>query len=284
MSVRLIEGDCLEMMAGMESGSVDLVLADPPYGSTECTWDSVIPLGPLWAELRRVIRPRGAITLCCKQPFTSALIASNREMFRYCWYWEKSKGANFAQTGYRPLAVVEEVAVFSPAPAVYSRVPTMRYFPQKEKLERSVRRKWAGTLRGSKETNSPSGFVRNPERLLEKTYTERTPRSLIYAADDHEDGLHPTQKPTSLTAYLVRTYTEPGDLVLDFCAGSGTTGVACLREGRSAILIEREPAYCAIIHNRLAAERAALPLFAGMTDGADGKSGTGDSLPAKSAQ
>jgi hypothetical protein len=102
MSVRLIEGDCLEMMAGMESGSVDLVLADPPYGSTECTWDSVIPLGPLWAELRRVIRPRGAITLCCKQPFTSALIASNREMFRYCWYWEKSKGANFAQTGYRP--------------------------------------------------------------------------------------------------------------------------------------------------------------------------------------
>lgn len=260
MTWTLHQGDCLEVLPTLPSASVDLILADPPYGSTECRWDCQIPLATLWGELHRIIKPQGAIVLCCKQPFTSSLILSNPERFRYCWYWEKSTGSNFAQTGFRPLAVVEEIAVFSLSPAVYSKVPTMRYYPQREKLERPYYRKYTGTQRSEGSARSPSAFVRNPERLPEKLYANSTPRSLLYAGDDHEDGLHPTQKPTSLMRYLIRTYTMEDDTVLDFCAGSGTTGVAALDVGRNVVLIEREPTYCDIIRKRFA--DAVGPLFA----------------------
>ncbi len=266
--MKLICGDALDVLPTLESESVDMVLADPPYGggTTACVWDSVIPLAPLWEQLCRIVKPQGAIAICCKQPFTSSLITSNREMFRYCWYWEKSKGANFAQTGFRPLAVIEEVAVFSHAPAVYSAKPTMRYHAQREKLARPHYRKFAGTLKGSKETRSPSAMCRNPERLPEKTYTETTPRNLLYAADDGEDGLHPTQKPVALMAYLVRTYTQKGETVLDFCMGSGSTGVACLNEWRDFIGIERDEGYHAIATKRLGEAQSMGPLFAGIAE------------------
>ncbi len=257
----LYHGDCLEVLPTLAAGSVDAVVTDPPYGTTACKWDSVIPLGPMWQNLRELVRQQGAVVLCAKQPFSSALVASNREQFRYCWYWEKSKGANFAQTSYRPLAVVEELAVFSRAPAVWSKQPTMHYYPQKEKLEKPYHRRFAGTLKGSKSTVSPSAFCRNPERLAEKTYTEKTPRNLLYASDDHEDGLHPTQKPVALMEYMVRTYTTEWETVLDFCFGSGTTGVACVQTGRRFVGVELSEAYCEIAARRIEAAAVETPLY-----------------------
>lgn len=256
--MRLICGDCLVEMHNIPAGSVDMILCDLPYAVTNCAWDSIIPFEPLWEHYRRVIKPRGAIALFCKQPFTSALITSNPRMFRYCWYWEKSKGANFAQTGYRPLAVVEEIAIFSCAPAVWSKVPTMNYYAQKEPMPKPIFRRFAGTLRGSKETRSDSAFCRNPERLPEKTFTDKTPRNLLYASDDKEDGLHPTQKPVALMEYLIKTYTNEGETVLDNCCGSGTTGVACKNLNRDFIGIEKDPGYFAIAQDRTANVQADL--------------------------
>jgi site-specific DNA-methyltransferase (adenine-specific) len=120
VDVRLMQGDCLEMMDAIEAGSVDMILTDLPYGVTGLKWDLVIPFEPLWEQYKRVIKPGGAIVLFGSQPFTSALITSNLEWFKYCWYWEKPKGTNFASTGYQPLKVVEEVAIFSSKPCTYT--------------------------------------------------------------------------------------------------------------------------------------------------------------------
>ena len=256
-AVTLILGDCLERMAEIDAGSVDMVLADLPYGSTNCAWDAVIPFDALWKQYRRVIKPGAAIVLTAGQPFTTALISSNMEMFKYCWYWEKSKAANFVSARYQPLRVVEDVCVFSDHACTFTKSGrSMPYNPQKIKLDKPIRRD-----RSNEREKSPSvGLKKNTNGIVEYTHAE--PRNLLYAATDKDGRVHPTQKPVALMEYLIRTYSHAGDTVLDNTMGSGTTGVACVNTGRKFIGIERDAAYFAIAQARIDAAAAQAGLFA----------------------
>jgi len=241
-------------MAGIPDGSVDMILCDLPYGITACKWDSVIPFEPLWAHYKRVIKRNGAIVLTASQPFTTALISSNMAMFKYCWYWEKAKGANFALTGYQPLKVVEDIAVFSSGASTFTKNGSgMAYNPQKVPLEKPYTRNFLNNKR-----DSLTAPLEN-SKLDEIRYTHSSPRSLIYSATDGDRRVHPTQKPVTLMEYLIRTYTNEGETVLDNCMGSGTTGVACTNTGREFIGIEKDAAYFAIAKARI--ESAQLPLI-----------------------
>lgn len=231
---QLMQGDCLELMPTIASGSVDMVLCDLPYGTTACKWDSVIPFEPLWREYRRVCKPNAAIVLTASQPFTTALIASNMKEFRYCWVWDKTKGGNFALAKKQPMKSHEDVVVF------YRKQPT--YNPQKE-TRGAVRKKGGG------KASDNFGIV--PTVSYNNTYYPKT--ILTFSNGSRVDHFHPTQKPIGLMEYLVRTYTNEGDTVLDNTMGSGTTGVACVNTNRNFIGIERDPDYFAIAERRIVA-------------------------------
>lgn len=225
-------GDCLEVMAGLPDASVDMILCDLPYGTTACKWDSVIPFEPLWAQYRRVAKRNAAIVMTASQPFTTALIASNLADFRYCWVWEKQRPSNPQLAKKQPLKVHEDIVVFSVAPHAYS-PQGLTVIPESE---RKVHRP---------EKNQLGHCVRKPYTQTHTNY----PRSIL--AFGSERGLHPTQKPVALMEYLIRTYTQEGEVVLDNCMGSGTTGVACANTGRRFIGIEREPKYFDIACERI---------------------------------
>ena len=242
----LILGDCLEKMATLDAGSVDLVLTDPPYGTTACAWDAVIPFEPMWREVRRVLKPRGAAVFTASQPFTSALVMSNPKQYRHSWIWDKGVGANFAQASRVPLKVHEDVLVFGMGSTnpPYNPQMVLRDKPLPMGGNSGKRGTGAYDLRGpAVEANLADG----------KTYPEAYPKSVlpISPRSDTERGLHPTQKPVALMEYLIRTYTNEGETVLDFTMGSGTTGVACANTGRKFIGIERDPAYFAVACKRL---------------------------------
>ena len=241
MPYQLLQGDCLELMATIPSGSIDMVMCDLPYGTTACKWDSVIPFAPLWAAYKRICKPNAAIVLPASQPFTSALVTSNIEMFRYCWVWEKSKASNFLLARKQPLKAHEDVLVFAKG--------TPNYFPQKEE---GAPFKGAGrSKKGSK--SDVVNDVPNPTFRNDNT-GDRFPRSVQYfktAETEKVGALHPTQKPVALMEYLIRTYTNEGETVLDNTMGSGTTGVACANTGRRFIGIERDPAYFQIALDRI---------------------------------
>jgi site-specific DNA-methyltransferase (adenine-specific) len=237
--VQLLNGDCLEEMRGIASGSVDLVLCDLPYGTTACKWDSVIPFEPMWAEFRRVTKPNAAIVLTASQPFTTALIASNLNEFRYCWVWEKDAGSNFATVKFQPMKEHEDVCVF------YRRAPTYR--PQMEERIGSRKGRVTTTV-DSGRTNSVYGTQAGRGVLPVAEF--RYPRSI--QRFKRERGLHPTQKPVALLEYLIRTYTNEGETVLDATMGSGSTGVAAINTGRRFIGIERDPGYFEIAQKRIA--------------------------------
>ena len=242
---KIIQGDCLEVMKEMPDKSVDMILADLPYGTTACKWDTIIPFEPLWEQYKRIIKDKGAIVLTASQPFTSALVMSNTKMFRYCWVWEKDRGANFLQANFQPLKTHEDIVVFAYGKTVYNPQKTIN--PKKQNstntLQLSQKRKDAGlNVKFFK-----SSDVYEKDKLL--------PRSIQYFSRDIPKGgtLHPTQKPVALFEYLIKTYTNEGDIILDNVAGSGTTGVACKNTNRKYILIEKEPEYIDIIKNRLRA-------------------------------
>jgi site-specific DNA-methyltransferase (adenine-specific) len=230
--IRLWHGDCLELMTDIPDGSVDMALADPPYGTTACKWDSVIPLEPMWEHLKRVIKPNGAIVMTASQPFTTTLIASNMKMFKYCWVWEKEQGVNFLLAKKQPLKVHEDVVVFCKKQPVYN--PQMT----KGKLY----------ISGKGDSGEVTGRVKKIQTKNEGT---RYPRSVIKF--NRDVGIHPTQKPVALMEYLIRTYTNPSGLVLDFVMGSGTTGVACVNTGRKFIGIELDEQYFKIARERISA-------------------------------
>ena len=240
--IELIQGDCLEKMKDIESGSVDMVLTDPPYGTTACKWDTTIPFEPLWEQYKRIIKDNGAIVLTASQPFTSALVMSNVKMFKYEWVWVKEKGTGFAFSKKQPLRRKEDVLVF------YKNKP--RYDFQGEKLDKPYKH----TLPINK---SDSGGITTDNLNSDgsRQYAEYTHKTkdnvIILPRDNANKGLHPTQKPVALFEYLIKIYTNEGDLVLDNCAGSGTTGVACQNLKRNFILIEKEPKYVEIIKRRL---------------------------------
>ena len=235
---KVIQGDCLEVMKDIPDKSIDMVLCDLPYGTTACKWDTIIPFEPLWEQYKRIIKDNGAIVLTASQPFTSALVMSNIKMFKYEWIWEKDGGSNFATTKYQPMKEHENILIFGKG--------TLKYNQQKQER--------IGSRKGKKTTsvyNKVSEVYGNIPSIGKFEVTElRTPRSIQRFI--RERGLHPTQKPVALFEYLIKTYTNEGDLVLDNCAGSGTTGVACKNLNRNYILIEKEPKYIEIIKKRLA--------------------------------
>lgn len=237
--MKLLNGDCLELMKDIPAGSVDLILCDLPYGTTDCCWDSVLPFDELWAEYNRLLKPNGAAVLFSAQPFTTQLIASNQKAFRYCWYWLKNQPTGFAFAKYQPMRKVEDICVF------YRKMPT--YNPQgvQKVIGAKVKRKKA-----------PTGDSVYDMSTLSKAYTPRFtnyPKNVLQF--NTERGLHPTQKPVPLLEYLVRTYTNEGDTILDNCMGSGSTGVAVKRVGgRHFVGIEQNKQYFDIARERIEKE------------------------------
>ena len=234
--IKLWHGDCLELMKDIPDGSVDLVLTDPPYGTTKCRWDTVIPFEPMWTELKRIIKPNGAICLFGSEPFSSKLRNSNINMFRYDWIWDKVRPSGFQNAKYQPMKRHEIISVFGKKSPVYIR--------QMEKREKPVKGKVSKLS------------LSNPLTTLDnkvRTYTHKNPQSiLVYNKSSDGKYLHPTQKPLALLEYLIKTYTLENETVLDFTMGSGSTGVACKNLNRDFIGIELDETYFKIAQERIA--------------------------------
>lgn len=244
MSYMLYKGDCLEEMKKIPDGSVDMILCDLPYGTTACKWDSVIPFDELWCQYRRVIKKGGATVLTASQPFTSALVMSNVSEFKYSWVWEKNKGSNFATVKYQPMKEHEDILVFCKGKTTYNESRIQRSEAGQAMVRNPV--KSSGHRKGDKSVTGNFDKGHTNEGLEVST---RCARSILKF--NTEVGLHPTQKPVALMEYLIRTYTNEGDMVLDNCAGSGTTGVACANTGRKFIGIERDDTYFDIAKSRI---------------------------------
>ena len=239
----ILLGDCLELMKDIPNGSIDMILADLPYGTTACKWDSIIPFEPLWEQYERIIKDNGAIVLFGMQPFTSALVMSNPKLFKYDWCWKKPRGTGHLNAKKQPLRDKEDILVF------YKKQPT--YNPQytrgesytskggkKSRVSEKGETTYGRFMVGREFANDNNGF-RYPKQVLEFGVVER-------------NTLHPTQKPVALFEYLIKTYTNENDLVLDNCAGSGTTAIACLKTNRQFIIMEKEKKYYDIILKRVA--------------------------------
>lgn len=225
-------GDCLELMKDIPDGSIDMILCDLPYGTTACKWDTVIPFEPLWEQYKRVIKPNGAIVLTASQPFTTALAASNIKDFKYQWVWQKERPSNPQLAKLQPLKVHEDVLVFATGRSTYNPQGLFEI----PKSERKVHKP---------EKNSLGHCQRKPYVQTHTGY----PKSIV--AFSSERGQHPTQKPVALMEYLIRTYTNEGDTVLDNCMGSGTTGVACVNTKRKFIGMEKDKTYFEIAKQRV---------------------------------
>lgn len=234
---RLIHGDCLKEMDSIPDGSIDMILCDLPYGTTQNKWDSVIPLDGLWAQYKRVIKTGGCITLFSQQPFSASLIVSNLKWFRYEWIWRKSQGTGFLNANRMPLKIHENILIF------YDKLPL--YNPQKEKGYPYYR-----ALSGKKTTN----YGKYDAWISESKDGSRYPVDVVEFPQvncSKEGKHHPTQKPVPLLEYLIKTYTNEGDVVLDNCMGSGSTGVACVSTGRNFIGIELDEGYFKIAQERI---------------------------------
>lgn len=249
----LMLGDCLERMREIPDGSVDMVLCDLPYGTTACAWDSIIPLQPLWQHYHRVIKCNGAIVLNASQPFTSALVISNLDWYKYSWIWRKTKPLGFTNAKHKPLNEHEDILVFSRGTCANGSNRRMAYYPQGivpyGKLVHGIKSCSADRADGGHK------FARTSHKP--KVIREFTgyPRSILEFSNVNIGGvrLHPTQKPIGLAEYLIRTYTNHGELVLDNTFGSCTTGVACVNTGRRFIGIERDPHYFDVGRSRIEA-------------------------------
>ena len=216
----LLCGDCLELMSRIPDGSIDMVLSDLPYGTTRCRWDTPINLQELWKQYRRVVKENGAIVLFSAQPFTTELISSNKAMYRYEWIWKKTQPSGFMNAKKMPLRIHENIEIFYRKPPTYN--PQMTHGHQRK----------TATAYGTRESDGSSCYGRE-ERNYTYDSTDRYPVDVLqYSTGDKAKRLHPTQKPVDLLEYLVKTYTNPGETVLDNCMGAGSTGVACMNTGR----------------------------------------------------
>jgi site-specific DNA-methyltransferase (adenine-specific) len=244
----ILLGDCLELMKDIPNGSIDMILCDLPYGTTACKWDTIIPFDKLWEQYERIIKPNGAIVLTSSQPFTSALVMSNPKLFKYEWIWQKAVGSNFAALKYQPMKEHENILVFGKGTTIYN--------PIKEERKGSGKQRQKAGYANSKATAKTGQFIGGIMDATKRTndYDElRYPSSIQYFNNrDKDRGMHPTQKPTELFEYLIKTYTNEGELILDNCAGSGTTAIACLNTNRQFIVMEKEQEYYDIILKRVA--------------------------------
>lgn len=234
----IIHGDCLEVMKQIPDGSVDMVLCDLPYGTTSNKWDTIIPFIPLWAAYLRVCKKNAAIVLTASQPFTSVVVMSKLELFKHEWIWIKNAGSNFANTMREPMKEHESVLVFSQGNWTYNRQMQER------------------TGGGSARVKTPIKFETSSDnyRQFDRVETKLMPELRVpssWQKFNRERGLHPTQKPIDLFQYLIRTYTNEGEIVLDNCIGSGTTAIAALNEKRRFIGIEKDEKYVAVAEQRI---------------------------------
>lgn len=236
-------GDCLEVMRTLDAGSIDAIITDLPYGTTACAWDEIIPFAPMWAAVKRILKPRGVFVTTASQPFTSKLVMSNPKWFRYEWIWEKTNAVDFMMAKARPRKLHENILVFSAEVHDYS--PQMeRGLPYLDKPRQRSNRIMDSAM--------PNLGIAN--------HGTRYPSTIQRFSNGNNDIDHPTQKPVALYAYLIRTYTNPGDTVLDFCMGSGTTGCAAVKEGRNFVGCDNDPGYFAIAERRIAEAQMQLPL------------------------
>lgn len=247
---KLYKGDCLEIMPQLEAGSVDAIITDLPYGTTACDWDSIIPLAPMWEQVKKVLKPSGVFVTTASQPFTTILIYSNLDWFKYEWSWNKSQVSNPQLAKIQPLKIHENICVFGSGRITYN--------PQG--LSRDIskviarRSKWERTLKAERRL----GHIQMDENYQQE-FTNY-PKSILEFPTKRNGVIHPTQKPLDLYRYLIRTYTNIGETVLDITMGSGTTGVSAMMEGRDFIGIEKEHEYFAIAEKRIkqAAQQPAL--------------------------
>jgi len=236
--IKLYKGDCLDIMPGIPSGSVDMILADLPYGTTNCRWDFVIPLNLLWLEYGRLIKSDGAVVLFAQSPFDKTLGVSS-SLFKYEWIWEKTQATGHLNAKKMPMKAHENILVF------YNKQPT--YNPQKTQGHK--RKVSTAEHKRNTSTGDVYGKCNN---FSDYDSTDRYPRDvLLFASDKQKLNLHATQKPVALCEYLIKTYTDKGDTVLDNVMGSGTTGIACLNTGRKFIGIEKDEKYYKIAENRI---------------------------------
>lgn len=235
---KITQGDSIEEMKKIADKSVDMILCDLPYGTTACKWDVIIPYESLWEQYERIIKDNGAIVLTASQPFSSALVASNIKAFKHEWIWQKEQGVGFQVAKYRPMQEHEHVLIFA------KNGSRVNYNPIKEILDKPTKQ-----VRKSNNGSSLSSPLKySDERVSE--YDSRYPTSI--KKFNRDKGLHPTQKPVALFEYLIKTYSNEGDVILDNCIGSGTTAVAAINTNRNFIGIEREPEYVAIANQRIA--------------------------------
>ena len=241
--IKLIQGNCLDKMKDIESGSVDMILTDPPYGTTACKWDSIIPLEPMWEQLKRIIKPNGVIALFGSEPFSSALRMSNIKQYKYDWIWNKTRGFNFAHAKKRPMQAHEYISIY------YKKQPT--YHPQ---------------MTESNDSRNRQGFEYNQENAVYGVSSGKSKASDDYNSKERyplsiqafkknwrpQDQHHKTQKPVALLEYLIKTYTNEGETVLDFTFGSGSAAIACLNTNRNFIGIEMDQGYFDIAEKRIA--------------------------------
>lgn len=237
--ITLLNKPCETAMKNLADHSIDAIINDPPFGITQCKWDDALDMTNIWPEYLRILKPNGVILLFASQPFTSRLICSNEKLFRYVWYWEKEQGTNFLNTKRQPLRFIEEVCVFAPT-SNYTYKPKMILLenPRTLALPRS-----SSDIQGSfaSQETTDKTYI---------TYTESFPKNLIKFGRDREN-LIPTQKPLALLEYMIETYTNKGDTVLDNTMGSGTCGVACKRLERDFIGMEIDPDHFTIAKKRI---------------------------------
>jgi site-specific DNA-methyltransferase (adenine-specific) len=233
--IDLKKGNCLELMKTIESGSIDAIITDPPYGTTACKWDSVIDFDLMWEQLNRIIKPNGAIVLFGSQPFTSALIMSNPKDFKYEWIWEKTMATGGLMAKYRPMKAHENIMIFN---------TTKRSIYNEQRLEGKAYTRKEGDKKDSVIGDKKGGYITNNKG-------GRCARSVFKIPNPNAKSLHPTQKPVPLMEYLIKTYTNEGETVLDFTMGSGSTGVACVNTNRNFIGIEQDEKYFDIAQDRI---------------------------------
>lgn len=236
MNIQLYFGDCMKVLPELEAKSINAIITDLPYGRTNCEWDEVIPFGFVWEQADRLLKPKGVFVTTAAQPFTSRLVISNLPWFKYAWVWNKGKGVGFTLANCRPMMATEDVVVFSRE--------SHNYYPQM-------------VVRGGRQIRKSTGKTKASEiyrlKPWKKTYTGAFyPKNIIEIGNSNNSGkLHPTQKPVRLYEYLILTYTNEGETVLDFTMGSGTTGVACVQTNRNFIGVEIEEKYFKIAKDRI---------------------------------
>ena len=248
--MQLIHGDCLEEMKNIPDKSIDMILCDLPYETSASSWDKILPMNILWSEYKRIIKPNRAIVLFAQQPFTSLLISSNLSMYKYNWIWEKDNGTNFMNAHYCPLKITEDICIFGNGATSYVKSgENLIYNPQftegkPYKITSGNQKDNSAVVRGGK------GGRKDVGGYTTESDGKRYPKNLIKFNRD-KDKVHPTQKPVALLEYLIKTYTNENDLVLDNCMGSGSTGVACVNTNRNFIGIEKDDKYFEIAKNRI---------------------------------